>query len=70
MSIEKMIISQAIGGGLFALFGGQPLLIVLCTAPFAIYTKLVYEISVQASLDFWALYGWVGVLVCILPFTI
>jgi len=39
IDVHKVIISQAVGGILFALFGGQPLIVLLTTAPLAIYVK-------------------------------
>ena len=42
-----MIISQTIGGVLFALVGGQPLVILLTTAPLALYIKGVHCALVQ-----------------------
>lgn len=37
--LRKAIIGQAIGGLVFALFGGQPLVIIMTTAPLCLYTK-------------------------------
>ena len=39
IDVQKVIISQAIGGIAFALFAGQPLVILLTTAPLALYVK-------------------------------
>ena len=39
LDVQKVIISQAFGGILFALFGGQPLIVLLTTAPLALYIK-------------------------------
>lgn len=39
IDVEKVILGQGVGGILFALFGGQPLLILLTTAPLALYTR-------------------------------
>ena len=39
VDVQKVIISQAVGGMLFALFGGQPLIVMLTTAPLALYIK-------------------------------
>lgn len=61
ITVEKMIYSQAIGGIIFALFGGQPLVILLSTAPLALYMKIIYEISASASMEFFSLYAWVGI---------
>ena len=37
--MQKVIISQSVGGMVFALFGGQPLIVLLTTAPLALYIK-------------------------------
>jgi len=37
--VKKVIYSQTIGGLVFAIFGGQPMVILLTTAPLALYTK-------------------------------
>lgn len=37
--VQKTIAGQSIGGLLYALFSGQPLVILLTTAPLAIYTQ-------------------------------
>lgn len=37
--LRKAIIGQAIGGLVFALLGGQPLVIIMTTAPLCLYTK-------------------------------
>ena len=39
-SVRKTIISQAFGGMVFALLGGQPLVILLSTAPLALIIKV------------------------------
>ena len=39
VDVQKVIISQAVGGMLFALIGGQPLIVLLTTAPLALYVK-------------------------------
>lgn len=37
--VKKVIIGQTIGGLFFFVFGGQPLLILLTTAPLSLYIK-------------------------------
>ena len=37
--VKKVIIGQTAGGLFFFLFGGQPLMVLLTTAPLAIYIK-------------------------------
>ncbi|XP_020617699.1 sodium bicarbonate transporter-like protein 11 isoform X1 [Orbicella faveolata] len=60
IDVQKVIISQAVGGTLFALFGGQPLIVMLTTAPLALYIKVIYNISADFDLDFLALYSCTG----------
>jgi len=60
IDVQKVIISQAFGGILFALFGGQPLIVLLTTAPLALYIKVIYNISADFDLDFSALYSCTG----------
>ena len=58
--VKKTIIGQTIGGLFQALFGGQPLLILLTTAPLSLYIKVIYSICEDFDLDFYAFYGCVG----------
>jgi hypothetical protein len=43
--VKKVIMGQMIGGIFFAIFGGQPLLILLTTAPLALYIKGIFFIT-------------------------
>ncbi|XP_022783031.1 sodium bicarbonate transporter-like protein 11 [Stylophora pistillata] len=60
IDVLKVIISQSVGGILFALFGGQPLIVLLTTAPLALYIKVIYNIAADFDLDFFALYSCTG----------
>lgn len=60
IDVQKVIISQSVGGILFALFGGQPLIVLLTTAPLALYIKVIYNIAADFDLDFFALYSCTG----------
>ncbi|CAL1530346.1 unnamed protein product [Lymnaea stagnalis] len=60
IGIKKILFSQMFGGVLFALFGGQPLIIFLTTSPLALFTKIIYNISQEYDLDFQALFTCVG----------
>lgn len=46
IDVQRVILGQSIGGLFFGFFGGQPLMILLTTAPLALYTK-----SKSASLN-------------------
>lgn len=58
--VQKTIAGQSIGGLLYALFSGQPLVILLTTAPLAIYTQVIRVICDDYNLDFNAFYAWTG----------
>ncbi|XP_053206492.1 solute carrier family 4 member 11-like [Panonychus citri] len=57
---RRAIIGQAIGGLIFALFAGQPLVIIATTAPLCLFTKAVYEISQDFNVDFYTMFATVG----------
>lgn len=60
LDVEKVLYSQAIGGLVFALVGGTPQIVLLTTAPLALYTKIIYSISEDFNLDFQAMFCCVG----------
>ncbi|VDK21630.1 unnamed protein product, partial [Anisakis simplex] len=60
LDVRKVIFAQAIGGIFFAIFGGQPVIILLTTVPLAIYIKVIYKISQELGYDFFAMYACVG----------
>ncbi|XP_057376747.1 solute carrier family 4 member 11-like [Daphnia carinata] len=60
IGVKKVIMGQTIGGLFFVIFGGQPLLILLTTAPLALYIKVISSICDDFQLDFYAMYGCVG----------
>ncbi|XP_060581235.1 solute carrier family 4 member 11-like [Ruditapes philippinarum] len=60
LNVEKVLYSQAIGGLAFALFGGTPQIVLLTTAPLALYTKIIYSICEDFDLDFQAMFCCVG----------
>ena len=41
ITVQKTILAQAFGGLAFALFSGQPLVILLTTAPLALYISII-----------------------------
>nr|KAF6423818.1 solute carrier family 4 member 11 [Rousettus aegyptiacus] len=51
---------QSIGGLLYALFSGQPLVVLLTTAPLALYTHVIRGICDDYNLDFSTFYAWTG----------
>ncbi|VDP14506.1 unnamed protein product [Onchocerca flexuosa] len=60
INVRKVITAQALGGIFFAIFGGQPMIILLTTVPLAIYIKVIYKIAGELGYDFFAMYACVG----------
>ncbi|XP_076440791.1 solute carrier family 4 member 11-like isoform X2 [Babylonia areolata] len=64
IGVKKILFSQMFGGVLFALLGGQPLIVLLTTAPLALYTKIIYSICEDFNLNFSAMFSCVGLWNC------
>ncbi|XP_043238012.1 sodium bicarbonate transporter-like protein 11 isoform X2 [Amphibalanus amphitrite] len=60
IDVKKVIIGQTLGGLFFYVFGGQPLMVLLTTAPLAIYIKIIHTICEDFKLDFFSMYCAVG----------
>ncbi|CAF0834118.1 unnamed protein product [Didymodactylos carnosus] len=58
--VPEAVVSQCLGGIFFAVFGGQPLIVVMTTAPLTIYVKVIYTISSWYQLNFHDIYALVG----------
>ena len=55
-----MIVGQTIGAITFSLLSGQPLVVVMTTAPLALFIKTIYSIAEDFEIDFLAFYGAIG----------
>lgn len=60
IDVTKCLMSQTIGGLFFALLGGQPLVILMTTAPLSLYIKVIHDICEDFGFDFMAMYACVG----------
>ncbi|KAL0969526.1 hypothetical protein UPYG_G00228400 [Umbra pygmaea] len=60
MDVQKTIIGQSIGGVIYSLFAGSPLVIPLTTAPLAIFISVIRGICDDYDLDFPAFYACIG----------
>ncbi|XP_039080395.1 sodium bicarbonate transporter-like protein 11 isoform X5 [Hyaena hyaena] len=60
IDVQKTIAGQSIGGLLYALFSGQPLVVLLTTAPLALYIQVISGICDDYHLDFNTFYAWTG----------
>ena len=63
IDVQNVIVSQALGGLLWAVFSGQHLAVIRTTIPVVIYTKIIYLISKNWAEDgsfFYTFYAMVG----------
>ncbi|XP_020933220.1 sodium bicarbonate transporter-like protein 11 isoform X6 [Sus scrofa] len=60
IDVQKTMAGQSIGGLLYALFSGQPLVVLLTTAPLALYIHVIRGICDDYDLDFNTFYAWTG----------
>ncbi|XP_025731984.1 solute carrier family 4 member 11 isoform X2 [Callorhinus ursinus] len=60
IDVQKTMAGQSIGGLLYALFSGQPLVVLLTTAPLALYIQVICGICGDYELDFNTFYAWTG----------
>lgn len=60
LGVMGAILGQTMGGTVFALLAGQPLIIIMTTAPIALYIKIIVAVAEEHNLDFYALYTSVG----------
>uniref|UniRef100_A0A4W5KHI7 Solute carrier family 4 member 11 n=1 Tax=Hucho hucho TaxID=62062 RepID=A0A4W5KHI7_9TELE len=60
IDVQKTIIGQSIGGLIYSLFAGSPLVIPLTTAPLAIFISVIRGICDDYELDFPAFYACIG----------
>lgn len=61
IGVIETIISQAISGLLFAVFAGQPLTIVMTTAPLTVFIDVLYSWSDSLDIPFLPFYAWTGI---------
>ncbi|CAF1238175.1 unnamed protein product [Adineta steineri] len=67
ISVPKAIASQCLGGIFFSIFAGQPLIVVMTTAPLTLYVKefsieklVIYALCAMYQVDFRSTYALVG----------
>uniref|UniRef100_A0A673C222 Bicarbonate transporter-like transmembrane domain-containing protein n=1 Tax=Sphaeramia orbicularis TaxID=375764 RepID=A0A673C222_9TELE len=65
IDVRKTIIGQCIGGVIYSLFAGSPLVIPLTTAPLAIFISVIRGICDDYNLDFPAFYACIGLWNCL-----
>ncbi|XP_077465106.1 solute carrier family 4 member 11-like [Stigmatopora argus] len=60
IDVQKTIVGQSIGGVIYSLFAGSPLVIPLTTAPLAIFISVIRGICDDYDLDFDSFYACIG----------
>ena len=60
ISVQQVIVGQTIGALTFAFFAGQPLVVVMTTAPLALFIKIIYSIASDFGINFLAFYAMIG----------
>jgi boron transporter len=58
--VFEVLLSMAVGGTLFALIAGQPLVIVGVTGPVCVFCATVYDLAAAAGLDYAAFFVWIS----------
>lgn len=60
ISVKQVIVGQTLGALIFSLLAGQPLVVVMTTAPLALIIKTIYQIAEANEIDFLAFYACIG----------
>lgn len=60
IGVSQMILVTAIGGVLYALFGGQPLIVLGGVGPVLIFTTILYDQTQRIGIPFLPAYAWIG----------
>lgn len=60
INVEKIMVGQVFGGLVFALIAGQPLVVVMTTAPLVLFTKIILSVSVSFGFEFLPFFAMVG----------
>ena len=60
IGVVEMLVASAFCGIVYALFSGQPLIILGGVGPLLVFTGILYRISADMQLPFLSTYAWVG----------
>mmetsp|Transcript_33945 Transcript_33945/g.133179 ORF Transcript_33945/g.133179 Transcript_33945/m.133179 type:complete len:820 (-) Transcript_33945:65-2524(-) len=61
IGVSESVLSQAICGGLSALFAGQPLAITMTTGPVTVFISVLFSWSEGLGIPFLPFYAWTGI---------
>ncbi|KNC81660.1 hypothetical protein SARC_06031 [Sphaeroforma arctica JP610] len=65
IGVTEVLLSEAICGIIFSIFGGQPLLVLRASGPIAIFGGVIFSWSVTLDIPFLEFYAWVGIWACL-----
>lgn len=60
ISVHQVLVGQTLGALIFTILAGQPLVVVMTTAPLALFIKTIYTIADDNNIDFLAFYAAIG----------
>merc|ERR1719154_2393 len=60
INVEKVLIGQVLGGLIFSIFAGQPLVVVMTTAPLVLFTKIILLVAQDFGFEFLPFFAMVG----------
>jgi len=60
INVEKILVGQVCGGLIFSIFAGQPLVVVMTTAPLVLFTKIILLVAQDFKFPFLPFFGMVG----------
>ena len=61
INVEKVLIGQVLGGLIFSIFAGQPLVVVMTTAPLVLFTKIILLVANDFEYEFLPFFAMVGI---------
>ena len=61
INVEKVLIGQVLGGLIFSIFSGQPLVVVMTTAPLVLFTKIIDLVAADFGYAFLPFFAMVGI---------
>lgn len=64
LGVVETVLSMGIGGTLFALLAGQPLVIVGVTGPISILCATIYDLAAQFGIPFFGWLAWICIWAC------
>lgn len=70
MGVSEMIFATALSGVVFALFAGQPLIIIGATGPLLVFEQNTYELCEKYDVEYMPWRAWVGLWVMVICFAI